>query len=96
MVKLIIIKVIPLHNILPTASSSLDLTVFNFQQIEKSTHIHVALLLYAALRDTKDVYIIPSLDLDVPITKRDPLYNSDFEVFRRVECEQQEVEAVPV
>lgn len=41
--------------------------------------------MYAALKENKDVYIAPSPDIEVPITKKGPSYSSDFVVFRRME-----------
>ena len=66
------------------------MAVFNFQQNEKSTHIHVAFLLYATLKDIKYVHIVPSLDIEIPFTKKGLPYNTDFVIFRKVEQLQRE------
>ena len=44
--------------------------------------MHVAFLLHGAFKGHKNISICPSLDLDIPIKKKGPAYNSDFVIFK--------------
>jgi len=76
----------------PTASNSPDFKKFGFQRNERSTHFHVVFLMYAVIKDTRDLLIIPSLDLDIPIKKKD---QSDIVIFKR-EYDQEDQQAEDV
>ena len=40
--------------------------------------------MHAALQHVQDVHIAPSLDIELPVTKKGPPYNADFVVFKSV------------
>ena len=66
-----------------SAVNLLNLGIFSFQRNENSVQVCVALLLYMAFGNSKNVTIAPSLDIELPFKKRGPPYQSDFVVMTK-------------
>ena len=60
-----------------------NLGIFSFQRNENSVQVRVALLLYMAFGNSKNVTVAPSLDIELPFKKRGPPYQSDFVIMTK-------------